>query len=305
MTRGEKRELDLIAPESLVRHRDLQELVFRIAEDGQCVHRGPMGCGLHAKHGPQAKPTGCARFPYGLVATPDGGRVTTEHRCPCRSLGDRPPLDLEDAERSLFDTAGRLVTDARVPERVSLVAGRKVLFRTYTQLEAELLPRLAGGEDPLKVLEARPLGKLDGTSWGSVVKTMEAERDGTAYGEALTWFAYGLDAARGRAPMRSADRPWKWSFDIAQKRPGRRSDSDVFGDWAADWLWSLAWTYTGTCFHQGAREFATLYAVAQEIAGALIRKRVRADRAAAEAVMVVELTALSDVWERVQDAMDE
>ena len=33
------------------------------------------------------KPVGCKRFPYGLLNTPDGGRVTTEHRCPCRTLG--------------------------------------------------------------------------------------------------------------------------------------------------------------------------------------------------------------------------
>jgi len=100
VTLSERKELDLIAPKSLIRHPDLNEWVFDTQPGGelagQCVHRSKRGCELHAKHGAEAKPGGCMRFPFGLISTPDGGRITTEHRCPCRTLGDRPLIEPED-----------------------------------------------------------------------------------------------------------------------------------------------------------------------------------------------------------------
>ena len=85
-----------------------EDHMLRTAADGGCVFlMADRRCALHAEHGPEAKPDGCRRFPLGLVATPSGGRITTEHRCPCPTLGDRPPLDASAAE--VFRRAGETV----------------------------------------------------------------------------------------------------------------------------------------------------------------------------------------------------
>ncbi len=56
-------------------------------------------------------------------------------------------------------------------------------------------------------------------------------------------------------------------------------------------------------FAAGKREIATLYAIALQITDALVRDRVREDRAAAEAITIVELARQSQAWEAVQKAL--
>jgi hypothetical protein len=68
-------------------------------------------------------------------------------------------------------------------------------------------------------------------------------------------------------------------------------------------VWSLDWVFSTRNFESGKRELATLYALALEITDRLVRSRVRGDRAAAEAVMVVELARQSGIWEEVQQAI--
>jgi hypothetical protein len=306
VTRGEKREVDLIAPGSLVRHKDLAAPVFRTQPNGSCVNRSARGCEIHATHGMEAKPTGCSRFPFGLIATPEGGRITTEHRCPCRTLGERPALTPEMAQPWLRDAGGRLSTNGKVGPRVLIAPGRRVGFERYREWERSILERLVAGHDPLEVLEKRPLGRLDGQKWSDVVRRTGDERDGSAYGEALVWFGAGLRSAkglRGGEELGAAPRPWAWSFDKAEARsPLAESAERVLGDWLADLVWSLDWVFATRSFEAGRRELATLYAIALEIVNHLVRQKVRPDRAAAEAVMVVELARQSDIWEDVQTA---
>lgn len=303
VTPKEKREVELLAPGVLVRNKDLRAPVFRTQESGACVLRSSRGCELHAVHGPQAKPSGCWRFPYGLVATPEGGRITTEHRCPCRSLGVRPAITPEGALSSLVDAAGRLSPNGRVGPRVSLALGRYVGFARYRALEAELIARLLGGEDPLQVLGKKPFGKLNGERWPDIIEGLLEDRDGTAYGEALAWFSRGLRAGLRGEKLEMGPRPWAWAFDRAEARGGRREAREVLADWLADLLWSLDWVFSTSSFQAGLRELATLYSVASLITQRLTRARLRPDRAAAEAVMVVELARQSGAWERVQQAL--
>ena len=77
----------------------------------------------------------------------------------------------------------------------------------------------------------------------------------------------------------------------------------MLADWLADLLWSLDWVFSTSSFQAGLRELATLYSVASLITQRLTRARLRPDRAAAEAVMVVELARQSGAWERVQQAL--
>ncbi|MFT3923617.1 MAG: hypothetical protein QM778_13890 [Myxococcales bacterium] len=304
VTRKEKQEVELLEPGSLVRHKDLMAPVFRTQESGACVLRSQRGCELHARHGAQAKPVGCARFPFGLVATPEGGRVTTEHRCPCRSMGERPAITPENALPSLLDAAGRLSPNGRVGPRIPLGAGRYVGFARFLEIERMLFPLLTSTDvDPVRALDAKPFGKLDGERWSEISKLMRQEQDGTAYGEAMVWMANAIDARDGGSSLELGARPWSAAFDRAEARSKKRGSEEVLRDWLADLLWSMDWVFSMGSFHAGRRELATVYTLAKSITERLVRARVRTDRAAAEAITVVELARQSEAWERVQKAL--
>jgi hypothetical protein len=304
VTRAEKREVDLLAPGSLVRHKDLNAPVFRTASDGGCVNLSRRGCELHAQHGPEAKPKGCSRFPFGLVSTPEGGRITTEHRCPCRTLGARPTLQPEAVLPSLLDSAGRLFANGNVGPRIPITRTSRVAFARFRLLEQDTISRLLALEEPSRVFAVKPFCRLDGLRWIDVARRCREERDGTSYGEALVWFSNAITAARTGERMAQAERPWSLAFDRAEARsPNKESADAVLADYIADVVWSLDWVFSMGTFEAGARELVTVHAIAREIAQALIRKRVRADRAAAEAVMIVELARQSGMWEEVQEAM--
>src|SRR4051812_17140485 len=142
VTRREKLAVDLLEPGALIRHKDLAAPVFKHAPSGACVLRSERGCELHARHGEAAKPVGCSRFPFGLVATPDGGRITTEHRCPCRTLGDRPPITPENALSSLVDSLGRLSANGKVGPRVRIAEGKTLAWARFARVEAAMIDTL-------------------------------------------------------------------------------------------------------------------------------------------------------------------
>lgn len=304
VTRSERKAVELLEPGSLLRHKDLGEPVFRTQPHGPCVLRSARGCELHARHGADAKPIGCSRFPFGLVATPDGGRVTTEHRCPCRTLGDRPPLTPESALPSLLDAAKRLSTNGKIGPRVRLEPGKSVGWARFRAVEQPLLDALLAGGDPFDVLGVKPFGRLEGLSFRSIAEEMRGERDGSGYGEAMFWFGSALHSLLSGKPLAMSPRPWSEAFDRAEARsPNPRKAQVVLNDWLADLLWSMDWVFQSGSFDAGKRELVSLYAVAQAITRRLVRARVRPDRAAAEAVMAVEISRQSDAWERVQAAL--
>jgi hypothetical protein len=304
VTRTEKRHLDLIEPGVLVRSADLDAPVFRTQESGACVLRSARGCELHARRGAEAKPTGCSRFPFGLVATPDGGRVTTEHRCPCRTLGERPEITPETALSSLKDPAGRLSTNGKVGPRVAFAPGRRVAWSRYVEAEDEILEGLLSLRDPLEVLRVRPFPRLTGLRWAEVADAAQDEPEESAYGAALIWFGNAIRAVRGAKRLERSARPWSQSYDRAEQRsPVKQRAEEVLADWLADFVWSCDWAFSVRSFEAGKQEAATLYVIALEITNALVRARVRSDRAAAEAITVVELCRQSEAWDRVHDAL--
>ena len=287
---------------------EFEDRMLKPATDGGCHFlMEDLRCRVHAEHGPEAKPDGCRRFPLGLIATPDGGRVTTMHRCPCRTMGERPDLKEEDVLPSIADSSGRPKADDRVSKVKIRRKGKKVSWSEWKAIEADVLDRLADGETPEDVLDAEPFPRLKKTSWeeqhGEII---EDALDGSAFGIAAGWFAEIMRGLvdpeyRARPPHM---RPWARSFDRAEKRVGRsRTADEVLSDWVSDEVWSMKWHDLGGWDVMRA-DLATRLSIARAIIDLLVEEHaLKPGRAAAEAVMIVELIGESDFWNEIHDAM--
>ncbi|MFI5307329.1 MAG: YkgJ family cysteine cluster protein [Polyangiales bacterium] len=297
MTRSETVAMRRLIPGSVHYHTDVEAPCMRPGPDGRCAQLRDGRCGVHARYGAEHKPVGCRRFPYGLLSTPLGGRVTTEHRCPCRTLGKRPPIDLAEAEASLRDQAGRLESDEVAPRSIALSASRRVRFERYAELEAGLLTRLERGERPERVLDAKPFPVLGKRSWPSFAAELLTLDDRTRGGVALAWFADALFAgSSGHRPPRR-ERPWRDAFERGARRPGpRRTGEQVLADWLGDELWMMRWLPWRCSFDVARAELATRLAAARTLSARLRRQGVREDQAAAEGVMAAELCASCELW---------
>ena len=297
LTRSEVKELRQRNKLSVIYSDDIEGYALKPV-DNHCLFLEDTRCGLHARHGAEAKPVGCRRFPYGLVSTPLGGRVTTEHRCTCRTLGERPPLSIEDAEASLRDRAGRLEVDQDAPTRIALSAGKRVAFAVYAALEGDMIARLNAGEQAESVLAAKPLPELDEGSWPHIAADHLESHDASAGGEAFAWFGDALlELAVGHTPPQRP-RPWRAAFERALLREGRaQTAEEVYNDWIADELWGFRWLSWGP-FDVARAELATRLAAARVIQRRIQREDVRDDQAAAEAVMVCELISEGSEWPR-------
>lgn len=284
-------------PGSVMHHPDVDAPCMRPGDGGGCAQLRNGLCGVHARHGAAAKPVGCRRFPYGLIGTPQGGRITTEHRCPCRTLGERPPLDPADAEASLRDRSGRLEVDEEAPAQIRLSRRKRVPFARYAELEAEMLGRLRRGDRAEAVLDAQPLPPLRSRSWPAFAGELLATDDQSRGGVALGWFADALLAlTSGHKPPRR-ERPWRDAFERGAGRAREPESRDqVFNDWVADELWMMRWLPWECTFEVARAELATRLRIARYNAARLERMGVRADQAAAEAVMMAELCACCEVW---------
>lgn len=294
-----------IAKGSVFFNDDVDEVCLKPVEGGGCYFLKDGLCQVHAKYGPRAKPTGCQRFPYGLVTTPDGGRITTEHRCPCRTLGERPPLSVSDAESSLKDRAGRLDSDQELPARIPMTLSSRIGFARYLEIETGLLTRLAAGEDALKVLDATAFPDLIEGSWPEFAAGYFDMLDGTAGGAALVWFGDALmELTAGHRPPKR-ERPWVSAFERAIGRSKRTLDPEsMFNDWIADEIWMFRWLEWEETFDVARAEMATRLTVARHLQKKIKRLGARADQAAAEAIMIAEIATTSSEWPKTIDDID-
>ncbi len=307
LTKKEVRALSLVSPAVVEPPSDdgFDEPMLRTRGDGGCLFLGPDRCYLHAALGPEAKPAGCRRFPLGLAATPTGGRVTTRHRCPCRTLGRRPLLVAEDAAPSLRDKKGKLTADRDIGNSIRLTQKKKVAFAEWTKLEEELLTRLAAGESPMAVLDQKPFPKLHRSSWKLEAKEMMDEgADDTRFGSALAWFAQSIRGLNGMKRQRIDDLAWGPSFDRAEARsPENESPASIVADWIADEIWALEWAEDGH-FALARTDLVTRYVICEDIRHRLEARGRRPDRAAAEAVAVVDLVGDSEFWSDITAKMN-
>ncbi len=237
VSKRETRSLALVSDEIVIPADDsvFDEPMLRTRSDGGCLFLGVGRCDLHAALGADAKPLTCTRFPFGLSVTPTGSRVTTSHRCPCRTLGERPELVPAAAESALCDRLGQLDADRRVPSTLRLARRARVEFAEYETLEADLLARLDAGEDPADVLALEPFPALKGTTWRAEAREMLADGvDDTRFGIALAWFAEAVRALTGKSDE-PPELTWTDAFNRAEARATSPGDADaIVADWVAD-----------------------------------------------------------------------
>lgn len=303
VTRVEAARISAVRPGAVMRNRQLAIAALR-TENGGCVFLGEGGCSLHRDRGAAFKPATCRHFPIGLVATPSGGRVTTEHRCPCRTMGERPLLDASEAERALTEGGERLSAHARVPATIALEKRRRVSFARYEALEAELLGALAAGrsiEDALAVEAFPPLADV---TWADVGHHLRGRLDGTASTTALAWAGDAVLALVASTRVGTRDRPWKPAFDRAEARSPESDPEAIFADWVADEIWSLSWQPIAT-FSVARSALASRLAIARWVSARLRSEGTRPDRAAAEGVLVGEMAGAATLWDSVLAAIVE
>jgi hypothetical protein len=291
--------LTVIAPDAVYYSKAHEAHVLLMRQsDGNCVFLADGLCVLHTAVGGELKPGPCMRFPFGLVATPRGGRITTDHRCSCRTLGERPPVTVDAALESLREGRTRTRADHRIETRIGIEAGKKVSFAAWERLEAALLADLAKGVPAREVLGVDPFPALADTNWQKLADSLRVIENSTRIEAASAWFGDGIRAHLGqRSPKRP--RPWAEAFERAERRTTNPAPpGEILNDWVADEIWGMRWTEHGT-FARARAELATRVFIAENVMGRLVRQKVRADVAAAEAVMMAEIVGSSDFWVRV------
>lgn len=279
VARAEMAPIEKVRPGAIVRGRHLAVLTPR--ESGGCTFLAEdMRCEIHELG---IKPRSCSRYPFLLAATPAGGRIGTDHRCPCRTMGERPLLRIEDAVASVVDRRGRLSADRRIEGRIAIEGRRRVSFARYEQIEAELLTSSLLDRDTPAI-----------TSTTDIVRAMDAIAEApTRWAAMHAAFARGLEAAQAGGTCAPFSRPWAPSFARAEARSATANDPDaMLEDWLADVIWALEWTFA-TTLEEARSELALRVAVARALARSI---EARADTAMAEAIAIVEVAGLSEAW---------
>jgi len=250
------------------------DLVILGKDDGTCMFSMDDGCVLHASLGADAKPASCRQFPFMLVATPTGGRIATEHRCPCRTMGERAEVTVEDAMQSCdVDALDRTITTT-----LPLTTEEEIDLPTWEAIEA---PFLTGEER----VDAEP---FSGGDWEAIGRSMRATDGDSRYAAALRVFG---GAILGEDPLPRLR--WTDVFDRAEARSPEAGDPEAMvQDWIRDVIWSLDWAFHGS-WEQAQIDLATRAEIARRITRTLGR---RPDRAMAEAIAVVELAGLEEEY---------
>lgn len=299
--------LALISEDAIDRHNSEDAAVMMMRSDtGRCVFWSEQGCAIHSQLGSDMKPSPCIQFPYALTATPVGGRISTQHRCTCRTLGPLPPVTADAARPCIVDANGELKPEHAVLDEVAWSATETVSFAEYAEREAGLLAALVEGKNLATVLQAEPFPELEGLTWSAVADELLEFQGPSRAATASRWFAEAIGFLVDRRERTEKARPWADAFGRAAKRVVEPvSPNRVFGDWLADELWSMRWTHYGSLARARA-EWATRLAIARRIAGWLdISTPLNDNVSAAEAVMIVDVIGTTDPWEKVQSAIRE
>jgi hypothetical protein len=296
--------LALISEDAIDRHEGEDAAVLMMRSDtGRCVFWSEQGCAIHSQLGPDAKPSPCIQFPYSLTATPMGGRISTQHRCTCRTLGSLPLVTAEGARPNLLDSNGELKFEHAVLDEVVWSATETLSFAEYAKREASIIGALMEGANLMGVLGAQPFPVLGGMTWTGVADEL-LDFTGPSRAEAAAcWFGSAIGFLVDRREPTELDRPWAKSFlQAADRVVDPVSPNRVFGDWLADEVWSMRWTRFGS-WDRARAELATRLAIARRIAGWLDVSTPKQDNiSAAEAVMIVDVIGTTDVWDKTQAA---
>lgn len=296
-----------IEPKAIVRLAGLRLLD---QGSGSCVFLdGEARCRIYAHDGGRTKPRTCDRYPYLLVATPDGGRVGTDHRCPCRTLGERPALTAERAEGPLLTRSGRLMVDRRMSATVSIGALRgapgmgtgksRVGWKRYRAIEDALFAAI---ERDLDAALGPPFPELEDMSWPQVAGDLALDMPATKWGWACRTFAVFVGELSGGPKGQARARPWTTVFDRAEARSAPQDPEAMLKDFVLDAIWSLEWAWRGS-LARAQVDLATRVAVIRAMARHFTSHGARADRAMAEALAIAEIAGVSDAWSTVVQRM--
>jgi Fe-S-cluster containining protein len=306
----EKPPLDAVRKGIVVREGNIR--LLRLVDDhrpGGCTFLDEeMMCEIHTHDEGRTKPRTCHRFPFLLAKTPEGHRLGTDHRCPCRTMGERELVDVAHARASLLDTSGRLTSDRKIEDRIALAPKKHVEWSTYRNHEAYFLERLDRCSEALQVedaLEAEAFPDLALNTWSKVAEELKGQTRSSRWGECFRLFgrtlAWLTSDPEERGPLKMAPRLWEEAFDRAEKRTAfdpkdrNRVIEAMFADFAADAIWALDWPFFHSLLHTRI-ELATRFAVARAFIYALEQSGVRPDRAAAEAIAMIEVVGVSPEW---------
>jgi len=223
--------------------------------------------------------------------------VTTSHRCPCRTLGDRPLLSPVEAAKALGGATDRLRESLQARSRVPLSRRTTISFSRYASLEAPIIRRLVAGESPHDALGDVPLlPERDLATWRAVARGFrELAHSSSRQAQALGWFSVGMLGTIGEMPAAAFARPWREAYDQAQERSVVAPAAVVLGDFLADKLWDLTWLRRGP-FDRARMSLVALARIGATILDRLVSEGVRPDRAAAEAVIALDIGSGTDGW---------
>ena len=265
--------LRLINEGAVTEHGDNKDLVIIGSEEGDCIFQHEGGCSLHAALGAKGKPKTCRQFPFLLIATPAGGRIATEHRCPCRTMGEGEPITVEAA----FAACDAQEIDRMICDTIPLDDDVEIEMQEWERIEAPLLEgELTFSEQPFSGGDWRPIGQL-----------LAEEEDTSRFAQALRCFG----AAVLDEPIPEIG--WRTAFDRAEARSEEGDPEAMLVDWVRDVIWSLDWAFSAP-WRQTRIDLATRMHIARRIAASYQAVGRRADTAMAEAIAVVELVARSD-----------
>lgn len=280
---------------------DVHVLVMR-AESGTCIFLEENRCAVHEPLGGLLKPLACKQFPISLTATPAGGRITTEHKCPCRTLGERPALTVEDALPAVTQR-GKLAPVARVGTTVPVTYERSVPFAEYRAEEAALMARVraaASLDEVAQALGAPAFPALRGGSWESLVAQLGELSGNTRLEHVMRWLADAVVActggADGTSTRGSGAPPWRDAFERGLARSTEEQQPlAMLQDFVLDQVWAVHWIDEFP-FQNFRAELATRVRLFQQLHTWLVADGLRPDQAAAEAILIVELGGSTDWW---------
>ena len=279
---------------------DVHIMVMRQGS-GACIFHEEGQCAIHEPLNGLLKPSACMQFPISLTATPAGGRITTEHKCPCRTLGERPLLTVEAAMPAISHR-GKLAPTMRIGDKVPYAPGDWRSFDAYARDEAALLERIRGAKSVAEVaqaFDARPFPEMNDDSWERMADEFLELSGTTRLEEVMRWMGVAILSARGRGPEVEAGeraRPWADAFErgIARSEtPGEPLAMLI--DFVSDHVWAMHWA--DECgFEQFRADMATRVTLYAWLTDQLEASGVRPDQAAAEAIMMIELSGTTGWW---------
>jgi Fe-S-cluster containining protein len=281
---------------------------FRVVDTGACPFLEANNlCRVHATLGPQLKPATCRLFPFYLVGTPTGVRVSTSHRCTCRSIGEREPLDVARVRAELGVAHGELDGELSLawtaPARVALDAERDVTFAEWTAREARMLEKLNAGVGLPTLIGSIAFPPLRNDSWEKVAARFCHPSDATGFEQAKAWIGEAIRAHVTQTTIAERPRPWARFLPRVTARSTAADHRDaILADWLADELWGLGWARWGS-FEQARMDFSTRAVIIATLEAAFARLGTSPTIAMAEAILVVDAVVHSPHWDAVARAL--